>query len=228
MTEPIVFDTLVLKYSSHRSPEDGLCAMEAVAWMAGEPHSDKPKCACPVVGAFMRSWNDGIKDDVTRTRLLKPLLPILVGSRSTKEVELQRSYLALDWLTRVQAPAWLDLRDDLKDHAAALRGLSPLVDVSSCKAAQGSLAEAMVRARASAGDGAWAATNEAPRAAAGAAAVAAASAGHEDKAVGDVVPYAASAAAWASRAAAVDALAPTVAMLQESAVDLVRRMCEVR
>ena len=36
--------TLTLKNGSHPSPDDGLCVMEAAAWVAGEPHSDHPAC----------------------------------------------------------------------------------------------------------------------------------------------------------------------------------------
>ncbi len=50
-------ETLVLKHGSHATPEDGMCILEAVAWVAGEEHSDRPKCASRVVSAFMRSWN---------------------------------------------------------------------------------------------------------------------------------------------------------------------------
>jgi hypothetical protein len=221
--------------------------MEAVAWLAGEPHSDQPACACPVIGAFMRSWNDSLPDDEIRTRLLRPLLPLLVGSRSTTAVELQRSYLALDWLARECAPAWLSLRDDLKAHAVALRGLAPLTDATSCLAAQKTLAAALDAAldaawdaaRAAARAAAWDAARDAAGAAAGAAARDAAGDAARDAAgaaagdaagaaAGDAAWDAARAAAWdAAGAAAGDAVAPTVAMLQASASDLVRRMVAV-
>ena len=61
---------LMLAYGGHTKPEDGMCAMEAVAWIAGERWSDHPKCASPVIGAFMRRWND-VLDDEGR-QLLKP------------------------------------------------------------------------------------------------------------------------------------------------------------
>ncbi len=130
-------DAVVLKEGSHRKRlATQLCVMEAVAWVAGEKHSDQPECACPIIGAFLRDWNDRISDDETRTRLLKPLVPRLVNSKSTVAVELRRSFLALDWLAREQAPAWLSLRDDLKAHAVALRGLRPLTDAAACREAQ--------------------------------------------------------------------------------------------
>lgn len=33
-----------LRHGSHESPQDGLCAMEWVAYLAGEKHSDYPSC----------------------------------------------------------------------------------------------------------------------------------------------------------------------------------------
>jgi len=210
---------ITLKSGSHERRESGVCAMEALAWIAGEPHSDDPQCACPVIGAFMRSWNDGLPNDEDRTRLLRPLLPLLVGSRSTEAVEIQRSWLALDWLARECAPAFLSLRDDLKAHAVALRGLAPLTDSKSAKAAQKTLDAARDAARAAAG--------AAARDAAGAAAGAAARAAARD-AAGAAAWDAARAAAWAAAGdAARDALAPTVKTLQLSATELVKRMVSV-
>lgn len=42
----------VLKHGSHKSFEDGACLMECVAFVAGEPHSDAPACASPVLTRF--------------------------------------------------------------------------------------------------------------------------------------------------------------------------------
>ena len=35
--------------------KNDLCAMEMVAWLAGEAHSDEPECACPVLAAMVRA-----------------------------------------------------------------------------------------------------------------------------------------------------------------------------
>ena len=99
--------TMNLANGSHRDRSNGLCAMEVVAWLAGEPHSDHPACACPVLSAFMRSWNDAMPD-ADRTRLLRPLLPKLIGSASTQAVAERRAYLALDWLVREHTATWVD------------------------------------------------------------------------------------------------------------------------
>jgi hypothetical protein len=211
----IEIEKIPLKVGGHSSLADGACAMELVSYMAGERWSDHPECACPIISAFMRSWNDAIQNDAHRDELLKPLLPLLLHSRSTSAVELKRSYLAFDWLARVQAPAWLDLTPALKPHAETLRALAPLTDKASVKAAKGPLAAAGDAAgdaaRAAARDAAWNAAGDAAGDAARAAA-------------GDAARDAAWNAAWD---AAGDALRPTVAQLEVSAINLIHRMLAV-
>ena len=51
-----------------------MCVMEAADYVAGEDWSDKTRCVCPVMGAFMRSWNDNAENNAERDRLLKPLI----------------------------------------------------------------------------------------------------------------------------------------------------------
>jgi hypothetical protein len=220
-------DSMVLSSGSHESLEEGACAMELVSYLAHEPWSDSPQCTCPVLGAFMRRWNDGILDDETRTRLLRPLLPRLIGTRSTPEVEDSRAWLATDWLIRVCTPAFLDLSSGLREHARALSGLPPVTSSAAAGSAQPTIAAAgaaawdaaWAAAGAAAGDDAWAAAGAAARAAARAAAWAAAWA-----AAGAAARAAARAAAGS---AARSALQPVVDRLQVSAVGLVERMIAV-
>ena len=151
-----IYDTLTIDRSSHATFDEGHCGLELVAWLAGEPHGDHPECACPVVGAFVRSWNDSL-EDADRERLLRPVIPRLVGSRSTPEVHERRSYLALDWLIRVNTTEWLALRDELKEHAATLRGLSPLLSVQAVRDAAPKVLAARDAGDAGAAGAAWAA-----------------------------------------------------------------------
>ena len=53
------FEKFSLKAGAH-SPDSTFCVMEAVAFVAGEPWGDHPECACPIIGAFLRSWNDSL------------------------------------------------------------------------------------------------------------------------------------------------------------------------
>lgn len=115
-------EKLHLYVGSHNADEVGerMCAMEVVAWIAGEPHSDHPECASVTISAFMRAWNDGLADD-DRNRLLKPFLARMVGSAGTPEQERERSMMALRWHNGVMLPAFLDLVDSLRPHAEAVR-----------------------------------------------------------------------------------------------------------
>lgn len=65
-----------LRRGKHNSPEAGLCAMEMVAFIERLPHSDRPACTCPVIGALVRYVNDSLS---LRDRLL-PYLPRVVGT----------------------------------------------------------------------------------------------------------------------------------------------------
>jgi hypothetical protein len=197
---PLGFFGIDLRKGSHIIREDGVCAMEAAAWLAGEPHSDRPQCVCPVLAAFVIDWNDALPSDEDRNRILKPFIPKLVGSRSTAKVEEHRSYLALDWLIRVYTPMWLNLRYDLKPHAATLRALDAIQDIATAEAAFRPVAAARAAAASPAGDAAWDA--------AGAAAW--------------------DAARDAAGAAAGAVLNPTVTQLQVSAQDLLTRMLAVK
>ena len=172
--------------------------MEAVSFVAGEAWSDHPECACPVLSAFMRSWNDGL-DDADRNRLLRPLIPRLIGTRSTPAVETRRACMALDWYLREITPAFLALVPALKPHADIIAAAAEVKDRHSANSIRSSVIaarDAAARARAAARDAAWAA---------------------------------AVAAAWeAAREAAGAALRPTVEKLQSAALLLVERMMAVQ
>ena len=157
------FGRLRLENGSHQGPDEGVCLMEAVAWLAREPHSDEPKCVCPVLGAFGRDLNDRL--DVERRGRLKPLIPALVGTASDGQAE-ARGFMAMDWIVRTYTPAWLRLAR-LDTDAEGLESLPEIVNMETLDAARGRLG-AVRRS-----DAAWAAAWAATRAAAGDAARAA-------------------------------------------------------
>src|SRR5215831_3157661 len=86
---------------NHKPPGDTgpveCCIMEAVAWITHKEWTDHPPCVCPVIGAFMRIWNDQLPDD-ERCDLLVPLIPQLINTRGSKALELKRAMMAFDWL----------------------------------------------------------------------------------------------------------------------------------
>ncbi len=203
-------EALQLDSGAHDAPNNGLvyaCVMEAVAYVAGDPWSDHPECASPVLGAFLRSWNDSLSDE--DRQMLKPLIPRLVGTKASKKVEKKRAWMATDWLVRECAPAFLRLAG-LTEHAEALEGLAALTTTKRAEKAQPTLAAAEGAARAAA----WAAAGDAAEAAARAAAMAAAMAAGEAAgwaAAVDAAVAAARAAAWAAAGAAAEGAARAAA-----------------
>ena len=224
-------DSLTLASGAHNPADAGqeMCVMEAAAWVAGEPHTDHPECVSPVLGAFLRRLNDTWGDEQRQT--LKPFAARVIGTAGDGQDD-ARSYLALDWLIRTYAPAWLDLAG-LTAEAQELRVLRRIVDLIAAKDAGPVVRNARTKA-AAAGDAAWDAAGDAARAAAwaaaGTAARAAAGAAAWDAAWA-AAGAAAGADAWAAagdaaRAAAGAALAPTVATLQASALQLIAAMID--
>jgi hypothetical protein len=139
-----VLDRITLGSGSHQSLEHGACAMEVVAYLAREGHTDHPQCTCPTIAGFMRSWNDSISDADERTRVLRPLLTTVIGTRGGDRLMMRRVYMALDWDIRVRVPAWLRAAG-LDVHADALASLPEIAT-----------RQALVHAHA-ASDAAWAA-----------------------------------------------------------------------
>ena len=155
--------------SGAHDPNDGLkmCAMEAAAYIADEPWSDHPECVCPVIGAFMRAWNDGLPNDAERSRLLLPVIPKIINTRSTQQTEQRRATMAADWFIRVHTSAWLELAG-LTSQAALLRSMPEITDFKNCPSLMPALTAikadadaARDAARAAARDAAWAAARDA-------------------------------------------------------------------
>jgi hypothetical protein len=199
--------SIMLKAGAHTDFSSGVCAMEMVSWLAQEPFSDHPECTCPVLGTFVRSWNDSLPDD-RRTVLLAPFLPRLVGTRNLA-LEGRRATMAADWYIRTCTPAWLRLAG-LTAQADTLEAMPEIVSFESVPSLHDTLGA--IRETASA---AWSAEGSAAESAARSAAESAAR-----SAVW-------SAAESAARSAAGSALKPTVDALQQSALELLIRMIEV-
>ena len=73
------FDRVELVSGSIGDPGQGrMCLMSLVAFLAGEPHSDAPGCASPVVQAFAVAVNDHMPR-AARQRL-KPFAPRIIGT----------------------------------------------------------------------------------------------------------------------------------------------------
>jgi hypothetical protein len=214
--------TITLKSGGHtKRAMTQLCAMEAVAWLAGEKHSASPACACPVISSAVIRLNDRIPDDAMRTRLLRPLLPKILNTRSTPAVEELRRWIAIDFAVRIAAPLALDVVG-WKDLAEKCRAIPAVTSRSSASGAHALLVpirdEAYKRRNASAASAsasAAAAADDAAAAADDAAAAAAYASAYASAAAADdasaSAAYAASAAAAADDAAAAAAYASAYA-----------------
>jgi hypothetical protein len=112
--------TIVLEKGKHALPEEGMCLLEAVAFIAGEDFTDAPKCASPVLAEFGRTLNDLLPDDA-RQQLI-PLIPKLIGTVNPEQDQ-QDGLRCAHWLVAHWLPAWLDLVPELKSHATALRAI---------------------------------------------------------------------------------------------------------
>lgn len=137
------FKTFNFGKGSHGSRVDGLCVMEAVAYLAGEPHSDSPECASPVITKLAIWLNDSASDEL-RQELLRPLPFRIVGTKATPEIEQQRAYMAADWAVRFVCPILLR-RANLETEALKLESL-PVIDSESAADAAAYAAYAAARA----------------------------------------------------------------------------------
>ncbi len=201
--------TFTFGKGSHPTREDGLCVMEAVALLAGEPHSDSPECASVVITKLAIWVNDSCSDQL-RNDLLRDLPWRIVGTKATPEIEQQRAFMAADWAVRFVCPILLR-RVGLEGEANKLESL-PTVD--SRDAASGAAYAASGAARA-ASDAARAASDAASYAARGAAYAASGAA----RAASYAASAASDAASYAARGAARD-----LEVIQRSCADLIDRM----
>jgi hypothetical protein len=230
-----LLDKIQLRAGPHKPPgKDGeveACVMEMVACVAGEAWSDRPQCACPVITHLAMKLNDRANGEARQ--LLKPLIPRMVGTRSTPKVERKRAWLAADWAVRVMAPMALDYVKK-PELAKRLRDL-PEVTRENYQEARRVCMEVRDAANAAAYAAAYAAYAAADAAAADAAAAdAAADAANAAAADADAADAANAAAAAANAAAAAANAANAYARekawstIMPLAVSLLEKMIEVR
>ena len=125
------YQTIRLSMGRHSSPAKGACVMELASMLAGEPFSDHPQSACPVISSVLRAYNDRVNDE--RRQDLYRYAAAVVGTRSSGIVEEARAdrlaawgrdMWARRWTRRFAPPAWRMLgierqppRDVLGEHA---------------------------------------------------------------------------------------------------------------
>jgi hypothetical protein len=92
---PVSYQTIKLSKGKHTTPEDGACVMELASMLAGEPFTDHPASVCPVIGSFLRSYNDSIDDD--RRQSLYEYASKVVGSRTCQRTQQARAERLAAW-----------------------------------------------------------------------------------------------------------------------------------
>jgi hypothetical protein len=80
---------------SHSSPREGVCVVELASVIGEEEFSDRPRCVCPVIGAFLRGWND--RAPHAERQRLGPYAARIVGSRGSPRVARERRDICLEW-----------------------------------------------------------------------------------------------------------------------------------
>ena len=109
-------EPFTLAPGSHKSPEEGLCAMEAAAWFAGLPHTDRPRCTSEIIAAYIRHLNDHMPDE-ERGRLIS-YIPQIIGVAGDNWDHLRNELFA--WhAVHIFAPAALR-HLGYEDHARTL------------------------------------------------------------------------------------------------------------
>jgi hypothetical protein len=74
--------------------------MELASMLAHEPFSDHPKSVCPVIGAFLRDYNDSLGEE--RRQDLYRYAAIVVGTRASMGVQRARADHLAAWTTEMR------------------------------------------------------------------------------------------------------------------------------
>jgi hypothetical protein len=103
---PVSYQTIKLSKGKHTSPEDGACVMELASMLSGESFTDHPASVCPVIGSFLRSYNDSIDD--RRRQSLYEYASRVVGSRGSHRIQEARAARLAEWAEEMHRsrPAW--------------------------------------------------------------------------------------------------------------------------
>ncbi len=89
MDTTATYQTVRLSAGRHTGPQLGACVMELASMLAEEPFTDRPATISPVIGALLRTYNDGLDDG--RRQDLYPLASLIVGTNAGRGVEEERA-----------------------------------------------------------------------------------------------------------------------------------------
>jgi hypothetical protein len=100
----VSYQTIKLSKGKHTSAHDGACVMELASMLAGERFSDHPESVSPVIGAFLRAYNDWVDDG--RRQDLYGYAAKAVGSRTRDDVEQARADRLAAWAMQMRRRSW--------------------------------------------------------------------------------------------------------------------------
>ncbi len=89
------YQTTKLSRGKHSSPRHGACVMELASMLAGERFTDRPHSVSPVIGAFLRGYND-LVDDARRQDLFR-YASEAVGTVGSDSLENARMKRVVEW-----------------------------------------------------------------------------------------------------------------------------------
>ena len=84
-----------------------VCVMQAVDFITSGGLSDDPECSCPILTRLAIRLNDSFNDE--HRQLLKPLIPLLVGTVASDEIKIKRKQLIMWRNVTATYPLILDL-----------------------------------------------------------------------------------------------------------------------
>lgn len=101
--------TIRIGRGRHLHPREGVCVMELASLLAGGPFTDRPACACPLIAAFLRGYNDGLPD-AHRHRAVVGWASHVVGTRDLDPAVLDARAAAIDAFAHRALPWGLQVR----------------------------------------------------------------------------------------------------------------------
>jgi hypothetical protein len=78
---------------SHSSPKEGVCVVELASLVAGERFSDRPRCVCRLIAAYLRALNDRVSHH--ERQKLRPFSVLVLDSRANRRITRRRRDLCL-------------------------------------------------------------------------------------------------------------------------------------
>jgi hypothetical protein len=121
---PVNYQTIKLSKGKHTSPEDGACVMELASMLAGEQFSDHPASVCPVIGSFLRAYNDSVDD--SRRQDLYGYASRVVGTRCSPDIQRARAERLLQWAAELRQRRWTRVLLPPRLRAVGLHRQPPL------------------------------------------------------------------------------------------------------